>query len=395
MNRFYSNDTSSAEAFVFLNLSASRINSISPIIKDGKPLLLFSVVGYGVAVFDPEWLSGFHSPVIQLANSQNKGLENMLNKIVLRRDGTCWLLSQNHGILNQVDFKSAFENEFVFKKPTGVKNVVTSTQLNDVFNARQLFNPQKYPDAPINVSDLVENANSTFYISSFDKGLFLVDPSKPTIKAIPSLHRNQEGMIKDKLGRLWIVSSGGFDVYSPEKNSWQRLGPSNGLPEKGVHGYIQQDENGDFYAGSYGCYIKFNPESFHFAESPPTIAITHLKLFNKQADTLLNADRITLNYDENFITLAFTGFDYTGFFNPQFEYMLEGLDKAWVKAGDMNSASYTNLPGGDYTFKVRVPRSDSGVPLEKSIRIVILPPFWKTAWFVASLIVCLIIVASK
>jgi signal transduction histidine kinase len=62
--------------------------------------------------------------------------------------------------------------------------------------------------------------------------------------------------------------------------------------------------------------------------------------------------------------------------------MLEGFDKDWVEVGDRNFVSYSNLEGGDYTFKVRATNKKGNWSQEfASLSIRIIPPFWKRWWF--------------
>jgi len=51
--------------------------------------------------------------------------------------------------------------------------------------------------------------------------------------------------------------------------------------------------------------------------------------------------------------------------------------------GTQNTATYTNLDPGDYTLLIRGSNSD-GVwnPTERILKIRIIPPFWKTGWFI-------------
>lgn len=63
-----------------------------------------------------------------------------------------------------------------------------------------------------------------------------------------------------------------------------------------------------------------------------------------------------------------------------YERMLEGFDEEWYRS-DRMEAYYTNLPPGDYTFKVRACTDDGVCSEESSIEITIYPPFWQTAWF--------------
>ena len=63
--------------------------------------------------------------------------------------------------------------------------------------------------------------------------------------------------------------------------------------------------------------------------------------------------------------------------------MMEGFEKDWnYTDASRRYVTYTNLDPGEYTFKVKASNND-GVWNEKgvSLRIIILPPWWKTLWF--------------
>jgi signal transduction histidine kinase len=62
--------------------------------------------------------------------------------------------------------------------------------------------------------------------------------------------------------------------------------------------------------------------------------------------------------------------------------MLEGFDDTWIEAGTRRFASYTNIPPGDYVFRVKGSNND-GVWNEEgaAITLTITPPWWATWWF--------------
>ena len=62
--------------------------------------------------------------------------------------------------------------------------------------------------------------------------------------------------------------------------------------------------------------------------------------------------------------------------------MLDGFDRDWNIAGNKNSATYTNLGHGEYTFKVKSQnRSGEWSPQILTLNLTIVPPFWLTWWF--------------
>jgi signal transduction histidine kinase len=73
---------------------------------------------------------------------------------------------------------------------------------------------------------------------------------------------------------------------------------------------------------------------------------------------------------------------------------MEGFEKDWNHTdASRRYVTYTNLDPGDYTFRVKASNND-GVWNEKgtSLKIVILPPFWKTWWFKTIILTVIIII---
>ncbi|HYG53087.1 MAG TPA: SpoIIE family protein phosphatase, partial [Flavobacteriales bacterium] len=66
----------------------------------------------------------------------------------------------------------------------------------------------------------------------------------------------------------------------------------------------------------------------------------------------------------------------------EFSYMLEGLDDKWTPMSTKNEADYTNIPPGEYTFRVKAINSD-GITSKVNLayKFTINPPFWQTWWF--------------
>jgi signal transduction histidine kinase/ligand-binding sensor domain-containing protein len=74
-----------------------------------------------------------------------------------------------------------------------------------------------------------------------------------------------------------------------------------------------------------------------------------------------------------------------------FRYLLEGYDEDWREAVDRRLVSYTNLPPGDYRFRVKA-ANNSGVWNEEGAQLdfSILPAFYQTAWFRTACVVVLV-----
>ncbi|MGH9842377.1 MAG: sensor histidine kinase, partial [Blastocatellia bacterium] len=82
------------------------------------------------------------------------------------------------------------------------------------------------------------------------------------------------------------------------------------------------------------------------------------------------------------LEIEYTGINWRRPQQIRFKYQLAGFNQDWVEAGTRRTAYFSHLPPGDYTFKVI---ADNGEGLwnteATSLRVVVLPPFYRTWWF--------------
>jgi signal transduction histidine kinase/ligand-binding sensor domain-containing protein len=78
----------------------------------------------------------------------------------------------------------------------------------------------------------------------------------------------------------------------------------------------------------------------------------------------------------------------------RYQYRLEGFDKDWVYAGTSLTASYTNLPAGDYRFRVAVfDVANPALMTEISVGVQRAQVFWLTSWFITLCAAALVLAA--
>jgi two-component sensor histidine kinase len=69
----------------------------------------------------------------------------------------------------------------------------------------------------------------------------------------------------------------------------------------------------------------------------------------------------------------------------RYQYMLEGADRDWGALTDQRSVIFANLAPGGYRFVVRAVASDGAVsPQPAAVAFAVLPPLWRTWWFLAA-----------
>lgn len=115
-------------------------------------------------------------------------------------------------------------------------------------------------------------------------------------------------------------------------------------------------------------------------------------------------EEISLNHDQNFLTLEFSALNYFNREHTHYRYQLEGIDAQWVTAGNMKQsngilqAPYTNLPPGSYTFKVMASNDGKHWNEEQTARIslTVHAPWWKTGVaYVIYIVLSIAIIAAS
>ena len=87
------------------------------------------------------------------------------------------------------------------------------------------------------------------------------------------------------------------------------------------------------------------------------------------------------------LELQFAAMSYVAPSAVRYRYRLDGFDRAWSEPGTGRAAYYTNLPPGDYVFRVMASNND-GVWNEQGaqLRFTLLPQ-WHQTWWLRTLLV--------
>ena len=97
--------------------------------------------------------------------------------------------------------------------------------------------------------------------------------------------------------------------------------------------------------------------------------------------SLIYTDEIELKYFQNSFVIDFSTFDYSGTNSTKYTYRLDNYDKKVGIPSSLNFAAYKNLAPG--TYKLRVKACNGSVvwgDKETVLKIIVVPPFWKTTW---------------
>jgi ligand-binding sensor domain-containing protein/signal transduction histidine kinase len=193
------------------------------------------------------------------------------------------------------------------------------------------------------------------------------------------------GILVDDTGNLWLSTTKGLSRFNPAAGTFRNYDMGDGLQGDQFNpGAFFRAANGDMYFGGSNGFNSFDPNLVKDNPIPPPVVIADVKKYNQTIQSNLTSNEsIVLSYRDNFISFDFSALDYNAPAKNQYAYQLVGVDKDWVYAGTRRYASYDNLQGGDYIFRVKASNND-GVwdTTGTAIRIHITPPFWQTWWFI-------------
>ncbi len=194
------------------------------------------------------------------------------------------------------------------------------------------------------------------------------------------------GILEDAGGFLWMSTNYGLSRLDLESMTFRNFTASDGLQgnQFNTNAYALAPTGEMFFGGVNGL-TAFTPAEISLNTYVPPVVL----LSFKQGGSPLNTDtpieqlqQVTIRWPENSFEFGYTALGYSQAEEVQYAYMLENFDPDWFHAGIERNGRYTNLPGGDYTLRIKASNSD-GLWSEQAIaiQISVVPPFWNTTIF--------------
>ena len=198
-------------------------------------------------------------------------------------------------------------------------------------------------------------------------------------------------LAEDTKGDIWIGSESGLskmDIVNHHFDNYlkQEIGEELSFEESTAI----RAEDGRLLFGTNRGLLCFTPELIRKNSYVPGIVLSGLKIANKDVvprpesvlpESLNSLSHLYLSHKENTVTLSFAALDMSFPENVKYAYMLDGFDKEWNYVGKQRTATYTNLPKGNYVFRVK---STNGAGIwvenERALRITVKPSFWETPY---------------
>ncbi len=192
---------------------------------------------------------------------------------------------------------------------------------------------------------------------------------------------------EDRDGNIWVnfgketavLRRQADGTYRADKSPVQRFADSAAMN-------IYPEPDGIVWFGLSDGLVRYDPSIVRDYEADYPALIRRVLVGDKTliyggAGAPTGPDRIRdLAYRDNALRFEFAATSYDNSTENQYQSMLEGFDEAWSDWSIENKRDYTNLPPGDFRFRVRARNLYSHQSSEALYQFTILPPWYRTWW---------------
>lgn len=346
-------------------------NNVWKIFEDKDNVLWFATNGGGLDKLNPDGKSFTH---YRHNDADSRSIAcNDIQNIFEDKKGNLWLCCGNRGI-DRFDKQTQIFTHF---RHSDTGNSISDNNTNSVFEDSDgnywigTMNGLNYYDTKTNHFTVYTKANGLAGDYVF-------------------------GILEDEKKNLWLSTNSGISKFNVTTRTFENYTVTDGVQSNEFKQLaVCKASDGMMYFGGINGFNRFYPDLIKRKSFEPPLVMTGFTLFNKEVpvetdsnnpsalkQAISEAKSVTLPYSSSVFSFEFASLNYTSDERKHYFYKLEGFDKSWIEAGTTRTATYTHLPAGTYTFKVKGLNND-GKPAANvaSIELVILPPFWLTWWF--------------
>lgn len=198
------------------------------------------------------------------------------------------------------------------------------------------------------------------------------------------------GILQGDKGDLWLSTNDGILKFSETPFRILSFANASNFNDR-LYNYnaCYKASDGRMLMGSINGFSTFYPGQLALFSAADNLVLTDFKLFNEKVS--LNdkrsplavspgyASSVRLNHDQSVISFEYAVLNYRDPGRTKYAYMMKGFDDNWNMVGTQRNATYTNLPPGRYTFKVKATDmyGNWSEPVA-AIDVIVRPPFYRT-----------------
>jgi ligand-binding sensor domain-containing protein/two-component sensor histidine kinase len=242
------------------------------------------------------------------------------------------------------------------------------------------------------VTDVFVDAANRLWIATATSGILRVDdPSRDTLHIIRYTRtnglasNNVRCLAGEDADHLWAGTVRGVDRLEVRTGSFRHFTMDDGLAGDFVTA-AHRDPAGVLWFGTFQGVSSKHPDGI-VSSGPPSILITGIRIGGElialRDPGQDSVGPLTLKDDQRDLAIDFSSIALYTTANVAYQYTMSG-EKAWRELSfRQRTVNFARLAPGDYVFRVRAIGPD-GTPSvhPASVAFRVLPPFWRTWWFI-------------
>lgn len=254
---------------------------------------------------------------------------------------------------------------------------------------------------------IFESSQGEIYFSTIGSGMFKYQEKDRTFKSYSTagevLPSNYCYYISEseKDHHLYLLHSKGVSVFNPQT---EQVEATYHLFQQSYSqgSALFPDKAGTIYVSGTNGLALLREQLLRTPPAQSYLNFDKLYVLNEEIqpnssgilrDILAKTSDIYLKHNQNNITIEFAPFTYRSDRNGLYEYHLHGYDKTWTQTSG-TAITYTNLPPGNYTLKVRPLETEQNPHKEISLHIHVSAPFYATGWAYLLYLLCVIAILT-
>lgn len=321
----------SSETFEAFDIGLPKDNLIYALAYDPKGILWIGTYREGVYTYD---LKSKDIKRYHFVDDGHQTLsDNLVYDILIDSKSRVWVAT-NNGLNLMTDAAEGFK---FFKKVPGNTSSLPSNTLRHLY----------------------EDTSGTIWIASVGGGLSrFVEETFDFFSYTESegLSNNTVmSMVESDDGKLWVATLDGLTVLSKTRDQMDTLSPEDGIGGYEFNGGHYKEADGTMlFGGPHGITALPGQLQFKMPEKPP-LYVSQMMVYQNALPLLgsfFNNHTFEFKHSENFIRFEFVALDYDAPDKIEYYHRLLGQNDEWIATANLNTAAYSNLKPGHYTFEV-------------------------------------------
>lgn len=343
----------------------------------------------------------------RLREIKSYSLPGLTHEMSQDRNGTIWAGCSNENIYALRKGAAEFEKVMLYPLSFTFTSAVITLSTGEIMVASfphnpRIIDPDTWGVEEIDVTPqikrslfipicLYEDSMGDIWIGTIANGLLRYNRTTKILERMENTTSTDISAVQeDRLGNIWISTLYGMSKYDRNSNKFSSYYKTDGIGgnQFNERSSCQMDDGTIIFGGTHGMTF-FNPLEVSSQRNIPLL-FEDLKIHNQLISpmqgeiidkSLRNNPGIDLKHAHNSFSISFAALDYAEYERVHYHYKMEGFDNLWIDARNNREAFYSNLPAGNYTFKVRISNNDrSIVETENSISVRMRPSPWASWW---------------